>query len=609
MQAFLEWEVVEAQKLGRGRIDTAYPFGVFDRSLVVKSGNRQLYGFMGEYVYLSLYKMVRESDIPKLQAAVSACDAEGQVWVEECVHILGSDKEYETYILRIRRCPEPEEYEIEFQNVSACIRHLEEIDKQLDIVKDYLTIAGNIMFSYNSDTDHFLLFWSNYEQRIDLADCRFAEWETKVLKNGLVVGEDENLFKSFCNAVRIAEHEQTYTLHGSFLGWGDVNTYRVKFEPRTYKEQNLVMGIWTILNEQTGNEAEDYVAGNYLDSLTKVMSRKGIIRYAEAAVESGEQLALIMLDVDNFKNINDSYGHLFGDTVLAAVADVIKKVIGDQGVVGRLGGDEFLIILDNYGDELNLRSYLRSIRANINALFMEKVGENHLSCSIGVSRSPIDADKFRELYMLADKTLYLAKEKGKNCYIIYEEELHGRFRLNEDNSNLTEIRKAFYQEKDMFRLNQYLADMVLRGREVMPAVLEQLASILAMDRMVVFWGEKKWERVCSYPLSLMQEESEETLPEDESYQELFHDDILLLTNIHSLEYTIPKAYEAFQNRNTASALQHFLRDRDGAVCGYITLEVGKQRRYPKLAVQLFENTCRMINAVLLQEQKALDKQI
>ena len=593
--------------MSRGRIDTAYPFGMFDGSLIVKSGNRQLYGFMGDYVYLSLYKMVQESDIPKLQAAVTACDAEGQTWVEECVHILGSDKEYDTYILRIRKSPESEEYEIEFQNVSDSIRHLEEINKQLDIVKDYLTISCNILFSYNLATDHFLLFWSNYEQRIDLADCTLAEWEAKVLREGLVTGEDEATFRSFCHSIRIAEHEQTYSLHGSFLNWGDTKSYRVKFEPRTYRDQNLVIGTWTIVNEETGAEVKDYVAGNYLDAQTKVMNKHGITRDVEAAVESGEQLALIMLDIDNFKNVNDLYGHLFGDTVLEAAADIIKKVVGDQGVVGRVGGDEFLIILDNFGDELNLRSYLRSIKTNINTLFLEKVGTNRLSCSIGVACAPADADKYRELYALADKMLYLAKEKGKNCYIIYEEELHGKYRMNEADSDMREIKNAYYQEQDMFRLNQNLADMVLEGRKAMSVVLEQLLSVLQMDKMSVFWGKNERELVCAYPSAQSQDECREIFPENENYLRHFKDDMLLLTTIYSLEYTAPEVFERYKQEETASVMQHILRDREGNICGHVTIEVKKQRRFPKLAVQLFENTCRMINAVLLQEQKALDK--
>ena len=412
------------------------------------------------------------------------------------------------------------------------------------------------------------------------------------------------LFETFCNSVRTTEYEQTYTFRGSFLTWGkNMDTYRVKLVSRTYDGKKLVIGVWTVINEQSGNVVEDYVEGIYLDSMTKVMNNKGITTYAEAAVDSGEQIAVVMLDIDNFKSVNDTYGHLFGDTVIATVADVIKKVVGEHGVVGRVGGDEFLVILDDYGDELGLRNYLRSIKVNVNTLFLEKVGENRLSCSIGVSQCPINSDKFKELYMIADRALYLAKEKGKNCYIIYKEKLHGRFRMTEENADLKEIREAFYAEKDLFRLNKCLSDMVFKGKDAMPEVLEQMARVLAIQRIIVIWGQEKREVICSYPLSLIWMECTEVFFECEEYKKLFNDDMLVITNVHTLEYSMPKEYDVFYQNGVNSIMQHYLRNEDGDICGFVSAEGDQIRRFPKLAVQIFENMCRIINGVLLREDR------
>ena len=590
--------------MGKENIEVAFPCGRFDRSLLISSGNQQMYEFMGEHTYLPLYKMVQEEDVPKLQAAVSFCDIPKHAATEECIHILNGSGGYDTYVLNICKCTNYDGYELELHNVSEGIRQLEDLDRELDMLKDYVTVSGGILFSYCPSDGRFHLFWQNYEQRIDLADMLLDEWEKTVIHEGQVTGKDVVIFENFCNSVRSTEDEQTYSLRGSFLSWGkNTDSYRVKFVPRIYDGQKTVIGIWTIINEKTGDTVEDYMEGNYLDSMTKVMNKKGITTYAEAAVDSGEQLALIMLDIDNFKNINDTYGHLFGDTVIATVADVIKKVIGEHGVVGRVGGDEFLIIMDNYGDELGLRNYLRSIKVNINSLFLEKVGDNRLSCSIGVARCPLDSDKFRELYMIADRALYLAKEKGKNCYIIYKEELHGKLRMNEEDSDLKEIREAFYAEKDLFKLNQCLADMVLKGRDVMPEVLEQLAVILAAQKVLVIWGEKKREIICAYPLSLIWTECKEAFFESESYRKLFRDDMLVITNVHTLEYSMPEIFEVFRRNDSGSAMQHYLRNKDGAICGFVSVEANQIRRFPKLAVQLFENMCKIINAVLLREDE------
>ena len=590
--------------MGIENIEAAYPSGRFDRSLLIISGNQQMYEFMGEYSYLPLYKMVQEKDVHRLQAAVSFCDVSESALAEECIHIINKDGGYDTYVVNIRKGQDFEGYFLELQNVSANIKQLEQTDKRLDIVRDYLSLSGGILFSYSPEDEHFCLFWQNYEQRVNLEDCRFDEWERKIIREGQVDEKDEVLFETFCNSVRTTEYEQTYTFRGSFLTWGkNMDTYRVKLVSRTYDGKKLVIGVWTVINEQSGNVVEDYVEGIYLDSMTKVMNKKGITTYAEAAVDSGEQIAVVMLDIDNFKSVNDTYGHLFGDTVIATVADVIKKVVGEHGVVGRVGGDEFLVILDDYGYELGLRNYLRSIKVNVNTLFLEKVGENRLSCSIGVSQCPINSDKFKELYMIADRALYLAKEKGKNCYIIYKEKLHGRFRMTEENADLKEIREAFYAEKDLFRLNKCLSDMVFKGKDAMPEVLEQMARVLAIQRIIVIWGQEKREVICSYPLSLIWMECTEVFFECEEYKKLFNDDMLVLTNVHTLEYSMPKEYDVFYQNGVNSIMQHYLRNEDGDICGFVSAEGDQIRRFPKLAVQIFENMCRIINGVLLREDR------
>ena len=103
--------------------------------------------------------------------------------------------------------------------------------------------------------------------------------------------------------------------------------------------------------------------------------------------------------------------------------------------------------------------------------------------------------------------------------------------LNEADSDMREIKNAYYQEQDMFRLNQNLADMVLEGRKVMPVILEQLLSILQMDKMSVFWGKNERELVCAYPSAQSQDECREIFPENENYLRHFKDDMLLLTTI------------------------------------------------------------------------------
>lgn len=604
--------------MGIENIEAVYPVGRLDRSLLVVGGNKQMYEFVGEYVHSPLYKMVQEKDVDRLKAAISRCDMQRRLQtdshedVEECIHIINEAGKYDTYIVILRKVRDFDGYEVELQNISANIRQTEQMGGQINVLRDYLTVSGNALFSYCPSDGWFNLFWLDYEQQVEICNMPFDRWKEQVLQEGQVSETDIEAFERFCQSVKNAEREQTHTFRGSILTWGkDEDTYRVKFLPRTYINQKRTLGVWSIINEQTGNRVDDYVEGNYLDPMTKALNKKGITDYAEAAVAKGSGAAVLMMDIDNFKNVNDTYGHLFGDEVITAVADVIKKVIGKNGVAGRVGGDEFMVILNNAEDELELRNYLRGIKTNVSALFSEKLGDNKITCSMGVSRSGVDSDNFRELYQIADKALYLAKEKGKNRYVIYKPELHGILRLSEGEGDLTDIKEAFFSEKDLSAFNRGLGSLVLKGSGEIPEVLEQFAHLLTLPRILVFWGEKR-NVIGAYPLSLMADEYRESFFEKEEYIELFHNDMLQVVNVHNLEYTMPEAYRLYRKNNVCGLLQYYLRDAEGNIKGFVTVEECSQNRgFPsRLTVQIFESMCKIFNAVFLREEaekkKALD---
>lgn len=600
--------------MGMENIEAIYPVGRLDRSLLVVGGNKTMYEFIGKNIYSPLYKMVPEKDVDRLKNAVSRCNLQSGTQaedVEECLHFINEQGRYDTYLVALRRTRDFDGYEIELQNVSENIRRIERISSRLGMMQDYLTLSGNALFSYQPADDEFKLFWMDYEQQVEICDMPFEQWREQTIREGRVSEKDREAFALFCEAVKSGEQEQTYTFRGSILDWGkNEDTYRVKILPRMYAGQKRVLGVWAVAGKRTGSKAGDYVEGSHLDSMTKLLNRKGIMEYAEAKVAKGASVAVVMMDIDNFKNVNDTYGHPFGDAVITAVADVIKKVIGGSGVAGRVGGDEFMVILDNSGDELMLRNYLRGIKMNVGALFLEKVGNNKITCSIGVSRNKVDSSEFKELYRIADRALYLAKEKGKNRYIIYKPELHGAFRLSEGDRDLTDIKEAFYAERDLFAFNRSLSGLILQGSRELSEVLEKMAHVLTVSRVRVFWGENR-AVIGAYPLALAADPYDRDCFEKEEYMQLFQNDMLQIGNLNGLEYTIPEVYRLYRENDVCSVLQHYLRDEEENIKGFVTVEECSQiRGFPKLAVQIFESMCRVLNAVLLKEdaeqKKALD---
>lgn len=164
-----------------------------------------------------------------------------------------------------------------------------------------------------------------------------------------------------------------------------------------------------------------------LDEATGLLTKKAITDYAKqkCANPEGKVISLGIIDVDNFKHINDTMGHAYGDKVLAAVSRVIRDAIGDCGKAGRIGGDEILLIieLDNGKDEL--RPILRTIREKVEKLYKDEKGYPLITVSIGAADFPTYVDNYMDLFNLADRMLYRAKNRGKNRYVMYTPEIHG----------------------------------------------------------------------------------------------------------------------------------------------------------------------------------------
>ena len=118
--------------------------------------------------------------------------------------------------------------------------------------------------------------------------------------------------------------------------------------------------------------------------------------------------------------VNDRKGHLVGDEVLVQAAQTIKKLFRVQDVVGRIGGDEFLVLMKDISDQEIVRKRCEQLNEEFHEIYKEHLGENRLSCSIGVAFSPSHGDSYVELFHCADKALYEAKALGRDQYVFYQ---------------------------------------------------------------------------------------------------------------------------------------------------------------------------------------------
>ena len=168
-----------------------------------------------------------------------------------------------------------------------------------------------------------------------------------------------------------------------------------------------------------------------LDPLTGLVSRGYMLGFVKDLVENNIPFTFGIMDLDNFKYVNDTYGHSTGDGVLQGVADLLADMLDGIGIAGRFGGDEYLFV--NLRDIVydQKKQFCKDMFAGgkvIRRMFRVEEYELFVTATAGIATFPADAKDYDELFSVADKALYFGKRKGRNCYIIYVESKHGHIR-------------------------------------------------------------------------------------------------------------------------------------------------------------------------------------
>lgn len=161
------------------------------------------------------------------------------------------------------------------------------------------------------------------------------------------------------------------------------------------------------------------------DSLTTLYNRRTIKIMIEEILnqplESCRSFhAFLLLDLDNFKMLNDRFGHIMGDSALKEVADKLERRFKENGIIERLGGDEFIIFIKNLTSTRELNKILNGILKDLTITYTFSEISVTISASIGVTIAPKDGNSFQELYKKSDISLYYVKNNKKNGFSFYK---------------------------------------------------------------------------------------------------------------------------------------------------------------------------------------------
>lgn len=245
-------------------------------------------------------------------------------------------------------------------------------------------------------------------------------------------------------------------------------------------------------------EHEELTFKSQRDSLTKLFNKGETQHKISDTIENhpNEKGAFFIVDIDNFKHLNDSLGHQFGDTILVEFSQKMQNFFSKNEIVGRIGGDEFVIFapgLDMDGASELLDKLMACLR-------LEYYGENtkyDVYGSVGAAYYPIHGHNFEELYNNADIALYESKRSGKNKYTIFQEHL----------SENTNDKRTLISHEEGFLNSYYQNDFTFKIFEILyeskdlrasiQRVLELLGKRFKVDRVHIFQYDKERHLLCN----------------------------------------------------------------------------------------------------------------
>lgn len=390
-------------------------------------------------------------------------------------------------------------FNIELIDVEA----LEESNKLLKAdaanLRTVFAINEEYTFAYDKNTNIFCMYRYETLQKVTVYNMDIDEWRHYIIDNKMVTDDDIIIFNELINDIKSYKAEFSATVNSNIRTKNEVYE-KLRFEGRQVSNDNKHIIVGRMLAEDSTQKiSTELIEELHCDSLTGVYNKKTITEYAKNLVkqEKKNRVTIVILDIDHFKEVNDTFGHLFGDKILHRVGNRLRSLVGDDGVVGRIGGDEFMIVFNGINDDTILRGRLRSIRTQIKWEFANDFEKTHITTSIGASIYPNNGTDYEDLFKKADYCLYLAKEKGRDRYVFFRDELHRESYEESLCKNISNKQTGGRQIKEIEFMAEVMQKMCSSPREAVAECFKHMHDTYKLDSINIFGG-KDLKKVYTY---------------------------------------------------------------------------------------------------------------
>ncbi|WP_242987067.1 sensor domain-containing diguanylate cyclase [Blautia marasmi] len=361
------------------------------------------------------------------------------------------------------------------------------------IIMDQTT---DILFEWDIQADT-MIFSGNWEKKFG---CPPVTQHVSRLfwQAPYILPEDQPLFTKLLSRIRGGEHyaeEEIRILNGK----QNAVWCRIRITGLTDKTGRAVRAVGAILDiDAEKKKAQSLMERAQRDMLTKLYNKGSSQEYIQAVLASnvpGKMAALMIIDLDNFKHMNDTMGHLFGDALLSEVAHSIQKQFRSEDIVGRVGGDEFLVFLGQIPNTALAEQKAVQVMKAIGEMAVQELTEVELSCSIGIAIYPECGQTYHELFQRADQALYRAKNQGKGRYCIADAKLLSEeFPVQPCSAANTRIDSYEETESNVeLRLFEYVFRILYKSSNLdtaVNAILEVVGRQFDVSRVYIFEDEE-----------------------------------------------------------------------------------------------------------------------